>query len=154
MARWAACRSERPMPRKRPKQVRAEHWRPRRGVPVVRIRGVTAATRVAIHRLEDERLWAGAVVAALRECRRHLEQPGRVLPDPVMGCACCDPLVARDLLEDVLRWLPRGARTDLGRLVARMDAEFARRSAPLGAHLTLPPPFGACGPWRQWLGER
>jgi hypothetical protein len=37
-----------------------------------------------------------------------------------MACECCDPVVARDRLEDVLLWLPRGARKDLGRLVSRL----------------------------------
>ncbi|MFF8190501.1 hypothetical protein ACF05L_06335 [Streptomyces bobili] len=101
--------------------------------------------------MEEDRLWPGAVFAALAECRRHLEQPGRVLPDPVMGCECGDPLVARDVLEDVLLWLPRGARADLGGLVSRLDAEFDRRTVPLSAHLMLASPSGACGRWRQRL---
>ncbi|MER5893149.1 hypothetical protein [Streptomyces sp. NPDC001876] len=118
-----------------------------------RIRGVSAATRVAIRRLEEKRLWPGDVAAALTECRRYLDQPGRVLPDPVMDCECCDPLMARDCLEDVLLWLPRGARSDLGRVVARLDAAFDRRSGPLGAHLVLASPQGACGWWRRRLSE-
>lgn len=125
------------MPRRRPKGLRAERWRPRRGVPVRRIRGISAATRVAIRKLEEDRLWPGAVAAALAECRWYLGQPGRVLPDLVIGCDCCDPLVARDRLEDVLLWLPRGARADLGRLVARLDAEFDRRAVSLSTHLML-----------------
>ncbi|GDY80273.1 hypothetical protein SAV31267_097580 [Streptomyces avermitilis] len=114
---------------------------------------MSAATRVAIRKLEEERLWPGAVAAALAECRWYLGQPGRVLPDPVMGCGCCDPLVARDRLEDVLLWLPRGARTDLGRLVARLDAEFDRRAVSLSSHLMLATPFSACGYWRQRFME-
>ncbi|MFC8230341.1 hypothetical protein [Streptomyces sp. NPDC057287] len=89
------------------------------------------------------------MAAALAECRRHLNQPGRVLPDPMMGCECCDPLVARDLLEDVLQWLPRGARDDFGRIVGTLDAEFDRRTVPLSPHLTLASPWGAWGWWRQ-----
>lgn len=141
------------MPRRRPKGLRAKRWRPRRGIPVRRVRSVSAVTRVAIRKLEEDRLWPGAVVTALAECQRYLEQPGPVLPDPVMGCECCDPLVARDLLEDVLLWLPHGARTDLGGLVARLDAEFDRRTVPLSPHLVLASPWGACGWWRRRLME-
>jgi hypothetical protein len=137
------------MPRRRPRGLRAERWRPRREIPVRRIRGVSAATRVAIRKLEEERLWPGAVAAALAECRWYLRQPGRVLPDPAVGCDCCDPLVARDRLEDVLLWLPRGARTDLGRLVARLDTEFDRRAVSPSSHLMPATPFGACGYWRR-----
>lgn len=141
------------MPRRRPKGLRAERWRPRRGVPVRRIRGVSAATRLAIRKLEEDRLWPGAVAAALAECRSYLGQPGRVLPDPVIGCDCCDPLVARDRLEDVLLWLPRGARADLGRLLAGLDAEFDRRAVSLSSHLMLATPFSACGYWRRRFME-
>ncbi|GGS72751.1 hypothetical protein GCM10010222_11950 [Streptomyces tanashiensis] len=76
-----------------------------------------------------------------------------MLPDPVMACECCDPLVARDRLEDVLLWLPQGARADLGRLVAGLDAEFDRRTVPLSPHLTPARPWGACGWWRRRLME-
>lgn len=76
-------------------------WRPRRGVPVRRIRGVSAATRVAIRKFEDDRLYLGCVAAALAECRRHLDQPGRrirrravtaVIPwwrEPTWRTCCC-----------------------------------------------------------------
>ncbi|MFD5743336.1 hypothetical protein ACFXJM_13670 [Streptomyces massasporeus] len=33
-------------------------------------------------------------------------------------------------MDEVLRYLPGGARADLGRLVARIDAEFERRTLP------------------------
>jgi hypothetical protein len=110
---------------------------------------VSAATHFAIRKLEEERLWPGAVAAALAECRWYLGQPGRFLPDPVIGCECCDPLVARDRLEDVLLWLPRGARSDLGRIVAGLDAEFDRRAVSLSSHLIRASPFSACGCWRR-----
>ncbi len=115
--------------------------------------GVSAATRVAIQKLEEDRLWPGAVPAALAECRSYLSQPGRVLPDPVMGCECCDPLVARDRLEDMLLWLPRGARADLDRLVFRLNIEFDRRAVPLSPHLLLAASWGECGSWRRRLLE-
>ncbi|WP_405789319.1 hypothetical protein OG753_18995 [Streptomyces sp. NBC_00029] len=92
---------------------------------------------MAIRKVEEDPLWPGVVVAALAECEWYLKQPGHVLPDPVMGCECCGPLAARDRLEDVLLLLlPRGARADLGKL----DAEFDRRTVPLGPHLTLASP--------------
>ncbi|MFE5208134.1 hypothetical protein [Streptomyces sp. NPDC056600] len=108
---------------------------------------------MAIRRLEEELLWPGAVAADLAECRRYLEKPGRFLPDPEMNCSHCDPLVARDCLEAALLRLPRGARTDLGRIVAKLDAEFDRRFVPLSPHLVLTPPFGACGHWRRRFME-
>lgn len=46
---------------------------------------------------------------------------------------------ARDELELALRYLPAGARSDLRRRLARIDAEFERR--------TLPEP-NVIGTWR------
>ncbi|MFF2078713.1 hypothetical protein ACFVXG_28675 [Kitasatospora sp. NPDC058162] len=137
------------MPRRRPKGLRAERWRPRQTVPVRRIRGVSGLTRAAIRRVEDERLGPNAVFWALAECRRYLAQPGRVLPEPEVGCDECNPVLARDELEAVLRWLPRGARVDLGRLVARLDAEFDRRSALMSGPRIPGPPLGVEGWWRR-----
>ncbi|MFJ4188428.1 hypothetical protein [Kitasatospora sp. NPDC089509] len=116
-----------------------------------RIRGVSGLTRAAIRRLEDERLEPNAVCQALAECRRYLGQPGRVLPEPEVGCDECNPVLARDPLEAVLRWLPAGARADLGRVVARLDEEFDRRSVPHpGLRMALPP-WGVDGWWRRRL---
>ncbi|MFJ9777057.1 hypothetical protein ACIRVF_38480 [Kitasatospora sp. NPDC101157] len=116
-----------------------------------RIRGVSGLTRAAIRRLEDERLAPDTVFWALAGCRRYLDQPGRALPEPEVGCDPCNPVLARDELEAVLRWLPRGARTDLGRLVARLDAEFDRRSTPM-PWLRMPDsPQGIDGWWRRRL---
>jgi len=100
--------------------------------------------------MEQDWLWAGSVAAALAECRRYLGQPGRYLPAPETACPCCDPLIARDLLDDVLRWLPRGARVDLQRVVSRLDDEFERRSVP-GSECWLPGSLEPGGWWRQHL---
>ncbi|WP_280703553.1 hypothetical protein [Kitasatospora sp. GP82] len=107
---------------------------------------------MAVRKVEEDRLWAGAVAAALAECRWYLGQPGRYVPVPDTACSCCDPLVARELLEDVLRWLPRGARTDLERLVSRLDDDFECRTVPRPASW-LPSPWGAGIWWRQRLLE-
>ncbi|MDI3405102.1 hypothetical protein [Streptomyces cavernicola] len=61
--------------------------------------------------------------------------------------------MARDLLEDVLLWLPRGARADLGRIVAGLDAEFDRRVVSLGSHLVLATPLSTWGYWRRRFME-
>ncbi|GEB57000.1 hypothetical protein SGA01_26050 [Streptomyces gardneri] len=37
---------------------------------------------------------------------------------------------AREVLEEVMLHLPHGARHDLGRLIARIDDEFERRTLP------------------------
>jgi hypothetical protein len=62
---------------------------------------------------------------------------------------------ARDRLEDAVLWLCGFLavldRTDLGRVVGLVDADFDRRSAPLSLHLALASPRGACGWWRQRL---
>lgn len=99
-------------------------------------------------------MWSGAVDAALAECRWYLAEPGPALPDPETGCECCNPVLARDLLEVVLLWLHRGARIDLGRVVAVLDADFDRRTEPR-PWLRLPPaPWGADGRWRRRFLER
>ncbi|MFF7177519.1 hypothetical protein [Streptomyces sp. NPDC008121] len=74
-----------------------------------------------------------------------------MLPEPEVGCDCCNPILARDLLQAVLLWLPHGARADLGRVIARLDAEFDRRSV-LRPKLTIPVSFlGVEGWWRNRL---
>ncbi|MFF3115467.1 hypothetical protein ACFVSN_40580 [Kitasatospora sp. NPDC057904] len=112
---------------------------------------MSGLTRAAIRRLEHERLWTGAVAGALSECRRYLSQSGRVLPEPETGCDECNPILARDLLQAVLLWLPVGARVDLGRLVARLDAEFDRRTVLRPELLMADSPWGVEGSWRSRL---
>jgi hypothetical protein len=97
--------------------------------------------------MEVGRLWPGAVAEALRECRLYLAQPGRCLQAPDTACECCDPLIARDLLDDALSWLPRGARADLLRLVDRLDDEFDRRAVAL-PEFREPGPLGTGCWWR------
>ncbi|MEU6474273.1 hypothetical protein ABZ927_30005 [Streptomyces massasporeus] len=90
---------------------------------------MSARTRAAIRRVEAEHLWPGAVAVALSRFERAFRQPGRYLSDPYEspGIEIED---GRDDLDEVLRHLPGGARADLGRLVARIDAEFERRTLP------------------------
>jgi hypothetical protein len=117
------------MPRRRPKAVRAERWRPSRYLPVRRIPGVTARTRAAVRRVEAEHLWPDAVAHALSRFEWAFRQPGRYLTGPgeSPGIEIED---GRDDLEVALRHLPGGARADLGRLVERIDVEFERRTLP------------------------
>ncbi|OPC78434.1 hypothetical protein B4N89_35845 [Embleya scabrispora] len=92
-----------------------------------RIRGVSARTRAAIRRAED---YPNAVFNALDRFERTFRQPGRYLNAPYVYSPGLEVEDARDDLEKVLRRLPEGARKDLGRLVARIDTEFERRTLP------------------------
>src|SRR6478609_1487082 len=118
------------MPRRRPKAVRAERRRPRRHVVVRRIQGVSARTRAAVRRVEDERMWPGAVADALARFEWAFRQPGRYLNASQVWQPGLEVEYARDDLEEAMLHLPRGARTDLGRLIARIDDEFERRTLP------------------------
>jgi hypothetical protein len=118
------------MPRRRPKVVRAEQWRPPKHVPVRRVRGVSSRTRAAIRRVEDERLWPNAVADALSRFEWAFKQPGRYLNASQAYSPGIEVEDGRDDLDAALRHLPRGARADLSRLVARIDAEFERRTLP------------------------
>ncbi|MEU0007228.1 hypothetical protein ABZ079_23850 [Streptomyces sp. NPDC006314] len=111
-----------------------------------RIPGVSALTRAAVRRLEEERMERDAVAEALRRFEEALQQPGRYLnatepPEP--GLEVED---ARDTLEEALRRLPSGARRDLRRLVGRMDAEFERRTLPDPGRM----PQWTAGCWWWW----
>ena len=134
------------MPRRRPKALRADRWKPSRHVPVRRIRGVSARTRAAVRRVEDDLQWGSDLVfKALAGFEWEFRQPGRYLDASVFWTPGLAD--ARDDLEEVLRRLPPGARRDLGRLVERIDVEFERR--------TLPDP-GSAGDWAagRWWWQR
>ncbi|MFD5163549.1 hypothetical protein ACFWMJ_36795 [Streptomyces hawaiiensis] len=90
---------------------------------------MSARTRAAVRRVEAEHLWPDAVAVALHRFECAFRQPGRFLDGPYdsPGIEIED---GRDDLEVALRYLPGGARADLGRLVARIDAEFERRTLP------------------------
>ncbi|MFJ7126129.1 hypothetical protein [Streptomyces sp. NPDC098101] len=118
------------MPRRRPKAVRAERWRPRGHVVVRRIHGVSARTRAAVRRVEEERVRPGAVADALARFAWTFRQPGRYLNASEVRQPGLEVEDARDDLEEVMLHLPLGARRDLGRLVARIDEEFERRTLP------------------------
>ncbi|WP_436788602.1 hypothetical protein [Yinghuangia sp. YIM S10712] len=79
--------------------------------------------------MEQEHLHLNAVAGALESIRRKLAEPGRWLRfserDYYNGV-----FDARDRLDEALIRLPAGARADLGRVVARLDAEFERRTVP------------------------
>jgi hypothetical protein len=95
----------------------------------------------AVRRVETDRLWPGAVVAALGTYRRFVHRPGRYLTIPNAYCPCCDPVDARGTLDLVLRLLPARDRGEPRRVVEPLDAEFERR--------TLPDPFATAPEWWQ-----
>jgi len=118
------------MPRRRPKTVRGKQWRPRGGVAARRIRGVSARTRAAVRRVEDERSRPNAVADALSRFEWVFRQPGRYLNASQTWQPGLEVEYARDVLEEVMLHLPPGARRDLARLVDRIDDEFERRTLP------------------------
>ncbi|MCX5007868.1 hypothetical protein OHB05_35390 [Streptomyces sp. NBC_00638] len=82
-----------------------------------------------MRRVEAEHLWPDAVADALSRFAWAFSRPGRYLTGPgeSPGLEIED---GRDDLELALRYLPGGARADLGRLVERIDVEFERRTLP------------------------
>ncbi|WP_031519136.1 hypothetical protein [Streptomyces sp. NRRL F-5123] len=131
------------MPRRPPGALRAApHARRGAARPYSQVRGLGASTQAAVRRVEARRFGPGFLKGALATYEGFLRQPGRVLYPPRADCPCCDVLDARDDVQDVLHALPPRARRELGRVVARLDAEFERR--------TLPDPFAAGQPasWR------
>src|SRR5438045_3752536 len=108
------------MPRRRPGAVRA--LRPAFGSPARRfsqVDGLSRRTAGAVRRLEAEQFWPGSVAAAIATYQRFLRQPGRVLY-PWRDCPCCDPVDARDHLQDVLRRLSPTQSAELRKLVAEL----------------------------------
>lgn len=138
------------MPRKRPGALRAAPDR----TPVWlcepgRISSLSLATSAAIRRVEYAHEWyeihPGATEIALLRYRRFLDRPGRVLYPCLAQCSCrgCsldDVTHVRDALAEVLALLPGRPRTELSRLVTRLDRRLLRR--------TLPCPYAATHPWR------
>ncbi|GGS79910.1 hypothetical protein GCM10010240_11640 [Streptomyces griseoviridis] len=93
------------MPRRRPKALRSGRWRPRGHVVVRRVRGVSAKTRAAVRRVEEERRWPGAVARSEWAFR----QPGRWLNASPVRQSGLEVEYARGELEEVMRHLPPGA---------------------------------------------
>ncbi|MBS2966846.1 hypothetical protein KGA66_27675 [Actinocrinis puniceicyclus] len=84
----------------------------------------------AVARLERDRLWVGAVAAALRQWSRVAHRPGLALSGGC-GCALCNPFYMndeREVLELALHALPRGAARELRALVEPLDALYLARS--------------------------
>ncbi|KAB2347060.1 hypothetical protein F8566_22555 [Actinomadura rudentiformis] len=78
---------------------------------------------------DPRQLWSPDITGVLDDYERFLKQPDRWLyvprPDPY-----CGPIRARDRLQRELDHLPGRARSDLHRIVRRLDAEFRRRTLP------------------------
>lgn len=84
----------------------------------------------AVARLERDRLWPGAVAAALRQWSKVAHQPALA---SLGGCSCplCNPFYMndeRDVLELALHALPRTAARELRALVEPLDELYLARS--------------------------
>jgi hypothetical protein len=78
-------------------------------------------------------MWPGAVADALARFEWAFRQPGRYLKASQVWQPGLEVEYARDDLEEAMLHLPLGARRDLGRLIARIDGEFERRTLPNSA---------------------
>ncbi|MFC5753660.1 hypothetical protein [Actinomadura rugatobispora] len=130
------------MPRRRPGALRA----PRRPRPITwagdleRVDRLSIDASAAVHLAErlspDADVRPGKTAHRLHIYRSFLRQPGnrlRLVTSLMPSCPGCqddDVAVARDGLEAVLETLPPWARRELSRLLADLDAEFARRTLP------------------------
>ncbi|MFJ5231068.1 hypothetical protein ACIQBJ_14385 [Kitasatospora sp. NPDC088391] len=147
------------MPRNRPRALRARTPAPPRWsrTPPTRIRGLSAAASLDVHRVEREHpgfaVTAGSTAAALDRYRAFVRRFGdRPLYPRESWCGSCpgcnavdDVRHSRDALHEVLARLPPRSRAELARLVRPLDAEFRRR--------TLPDPF-AGRPGEPWWYRR
>jgi hypothetical protein len=141
------------MARRPPGAVRAQRWPARTSIrPVRQIPGIPRRTQTAIKQIEARYLGHGVVADALHQYESFLRRPGRHLYLPWHDCPCCDPLDARDTLEEALRRLPPAARGGLGGIVARLDAEFLRRTLPDPRAASLSS-WHAAAWWRQRIRE-
>ncbi|MFJ7942648.1 hypothetical protein ACIQ6K_03095 [Streptomyces sp. NPDC096354] len=139
------------MPRRRPGALRAaERGKPGRLSEPGRIHRLSLATSAAIRRVEHEsdlyEIFPGVTAAALARCCSFFHLPGRTLYPgladcPCRGCSLDDVTHARDVLGDILAALPTRPQAELGRRIARIDAQLLRR--------TLPDPRAAGDPWRR-----
>ncbi|GHJ34562.1 hypothetical protein [Streptomyces sp. TS71-3] len=151
------------MPRRRPRTLRIEQWKPPHGlyrqIPwPTRVDRLFPRTVSAVHRAETLRwgdesgIWPGATAAALWSYRRFLGRRGRHLYVLRSRCGCfgCElevnVTVARDVLELVVPTLPRRARAELEELLADLDERLWRR--------TLPDPTATRNPGRAWWHTR
>ncbi|GAA1463791.1 hypothetical protein NE857_00340 [Nocardiopsis exhalans] len=126
------------MPRRRPGALRAEQ--PRAESPRSHIRGISSGTCHAIHLIERRSRHpshsVGFTAIALDKYERFVRTGGQealYLADAAYECPGCildDVRHARDLLESVLRRLPKRARTELHRRLTPLDELYLRRTLP------------------------
>lgn len=123
------------MPRRRPKALRTERWRPRKDVQIRRIRSVSALTRVAIRRLEERSLGLNTVAALLSWYESGFNGVTS-LWDPEIE-------TVRNHLAEIMLCLPARARAELEQRLKRMDEALERHlvSAP-DEHAWLFEPVG------------
>ncbi|MEU2789979.1 hypothetical protein [Streptomyces sp. NPDC007100] len=146
------------MPRRRPGALRAARrlrgrrppsWAYDTG-PLDRLSpGTSAAIRYAEHGDHGHDVSPGRTEDFLRRYRAFLRRPGAKLWLTASECPACpgcryeDVAVVRDALQAVLCVLPPRPRAELRGHLARLDAEFRRRTRP------DPDPRH----WADWSGE-
>ncbi|MET8415679.1 hypothetical protein ACWD7C_00850 [Streptomyces sp. NPDC005134] len=118
-----------------------------------RIHRLSLPTNAAIRRVERESylygIFPGRTAAALHHCCSFFPLPGRTLRPGLAGCPChgCpldDATHARDVLGDIASALAPRPQAELGRRIARLDAQLLR----------CPPadPRAPGHPWRRKAG--
>ncbi|MFJ4871465.1 hypothetical protein [Streptomyces sp. NPDC088757] len=75
-------------------------------------------------------MWPDAVARALACFEDAFRQPGRYLNASEVWQPGLEVEYARENPEEAMLHLPHGARHDLGRLIARIDDAFERRTLP------------------------
>jgi hypothetical protein len=133
------------MPRKRPSAIRAgargaERRPPEWACELGRIDRLSLEASAEIHLVERQghgyEVRPGSTARFLRGYRAFLRGPGtrlRLIASECPSCPGCqydDVAVVRDALQAVLGVLPPLARTELRRLLVRLDTEFRRRTLP------------------------
>lgn len=117
------------MPRKPPSALRSGGSRSPGRTSRKHIRGLSAKAQGAIRRLEDQHFWSDAIADALHAYGSFLQTAGRYIYVN-QDCPFCDPVEARDRLEEALRALPAAARSELRVVVERLDDQFRNRTLP------------------------
>lgn len=133
------------MPRKRPGAIRAvrrleERRPPEWAYELGRIDRLSLDASAAVHLVESRghgyEIQPGRTAQLLRSYRAFLRGPGSGLRLVASRCPSCpgcqyeDVAVVRDGLQAVVCGVPPRTGIELRRLLARLDAEFRRRTLP------------------------
>ncbi|WP_199444411.1 hypothetical protein [Umezawaea beigongshangensis] len=140
------------MPRRRPSQLHARarrpSWQHHTPAPPGLPRG-SSHLAAAITRLEHQRLYPGAVTAALRAWSRTARSPRRARSGGC-GCPLCHPghpSDERGVLELALHALPARAARELRTVLDPLDEHYRTRSHP-DPHVSADHPWWARRTWR------